>query len=94
MSEVRVAPSGLQHDPSTSSHRLRRGCTPSPRRSWRQQLPVSERRACAVVGQLRATQRCRRKIRDGEAALTCAIVLDAFAGSTRRYRHAQTGRRG
>jgi hypothetical protein len=40
----------------------------------RSQLPVSERRACAVVGQPRATQRRAPKVRDDEAALTEAIV--------------------
>jgi putative transposase len=40
----------------------------------RSQLPVSERRACTVVGQPRATQRRNPKIRDDEAALTEAIV--------------------
>ena len=39
----------------------------------RSQLPVSERRACAVVGQARATQRRRPEVRDDEAALTSAI---------------------
>jgi putative transposase len=40
----------------------------------RSQLPISERRACSVVGQPRATQRRKPKIRDDEAALTEAIV--------------------
>jgi putative transposase len=40
----------------------------------RSQLPVSERRACVVVGQSRATQRRKPKIRDDEAALTEVIV--------------------
>lgn len=40
----------------------------------RSQLPVSERRACHVVGQSRATQRRQRKIRNDEAGLTAAIV--------------------
>jgi putative transposase len=40
----------------------------------RSQLPVSERRACSVVGQPRATQRRTPKIRHDEAALTEAIV--------------------
>ena len=40
----------------------------------RSQLPVSERRACGVVGQPRATQRRAPKVRDDEAALTDAIV--------------------
>ena len=38
------------------------------------QLPVSERRTCAVVGQPRATQRRKPKVREDEAALTEAIV--------------------
>ena len=37
-------------------------------------LPVSERRACTVVGQPRATQRRAPRVRDDEAALTDAIV--------------------
>jgi putative transposase len=40
----------------------------------RSQLQVSERRACLVVGQPRATQRRRLKVRDDEAALTADIV--------------------
>jgi putative transposase len=40
----------------------------------RSQLPVSERRVCSVVGQPRATQRRKPKIRDDEAALTEVIV--------------------
>jgi len=40
----------------------------------RSQLTVSERRACAVVGQSRSTQRRERKVRADEAALTTAIV--------------------
>ena len=40
----------------------------------RAQLPVSERRACAVVGQPRATQRREAKVRSDEAELTVAIV--------------------
>jgi len=40
----------------------------------RSQLVVSERRACSVVGQSRATQRRQPKIRDDEAALTADIV--------------------
>ena len=40
----------------------------------RSQIPVSERRACSVVGQPRATQRRTPKIRQDEAALTEAIV--------------------
>ena len=40
----------------------------------RSRLDVSERRACAVVGQPRATQRRHLKTPDDEAALTTAIV--------------------
>jgi putative transposase len=40
----------------------------------RSQLTVSERRACAVVGQPRSTQRRYRKVRADEATLTEAIV--------------------
>ena len=40
----------------------------------RSRLEVSERRACAVVGQSRATQRRHLKTPDDEAALTAAIV--------------------
>ena len=39
----------------------------------RSRLPVSERRACAVIGQARATQRRRPEVRDDEAALTASI---------------------
>ena len=40
----------------------------------RSQLDVSERRACSVVRQPRATQRRHLKTPDDEAALTAAIV--------------------
>src|SRR5262245_24905107 len=40
----------------------------------RAQLSVSERRACAVVGQSRSTQRRQPKVGADEAALTAAIV--------------------
>ena len=40
----------------------------------RSHRPVSERRACAVVGQSRATQRRTPKVRDDEAVLTQAII--------------------
>jgi transposase InsO family protein len=40
----------------------------------RLQLPVSERRACAVVGQPRATQRRKPRAPENEAALTEAII--------------------
>jgi hypothetical protein len=39
-----------------------------------QQLAVSERRACRVLGQPRSTQRRRLVVRDDEGALTQAIV--------------------
>jgi len=43
----------------------------------RSRLPVSERRACAVIGQARATQRRRPEVRDDEAALTaCSVYVD------------------
>ena len=37
-------------------------------------MAVSERRACAVIGQPRATQRRRLLVRDDEEALTAAVV--------------------
>ena len=40
----------------------------------RSRLDVSERRACTVVGQPRATQRRHLKVPDDEAALTADIV--------------------
>lgn len=40
----------------------------------RSQLEISERRACAVLGQPRSTQRRHLKTPDDEAALTAAIV--------------------
>ena len=40
----------------------------------RSQLTVSERRACAVIGQSRTTQRRQPKVRADKAALTEAIV--------------------
>jgi transposase InsO family protein len=40
----------------------------------RSKIAVSERHACAVVGQPRSTQRRRPKIRDDEDALTKAII--------------------
>jgi len=39
-----------------------------------QQLGVSERRACRVLGQARSTQRSRVKGKEGEEALTSDIV--------------------
>lgn len=51
------------------------------------QLPVSERRACAVVGQPRATQRRKPKVREDEAALTEAIVGLAKQYGRYGYRH-------
>jgi hypothetical protein len=40
----------------------------------RQQLGVSERRACRTIGQPRATQRKAHLVRDDEAALSTAII--------------------
>lgn len=40
----------------------------------RSQLEISERRACAVLGQPRSTQRRHLKTPDDEAALTAAII--------------------
>ena len=39
-----------------------------------QTLGVSERRACRVLGQARATQRHAARARDDEDALTAAII--------------------
>jgi putative transposase len=52
----------------------------------RSQLPVSERRACAVVGQSRATHRRTRKVCDDEAVLTEAIVRLAAQHGRYGYR--------
>src|SRR5262249_14262836 len=71
-----VGPDAGQADPEGSA----RGKILSPSRKRacvdhvRSQLDVSERRACAVVGQPRTTQRRRLKVPDDEAALTSAIV--------------------
>ena len=46
-------------------------------------IDVSERRACTVIGQPRATQRRRPLIRDDGAALTAAIIR--LATTYRRY---------
>ena len=40
----------------------------------RSKIEVSERRACGVIGQPRATQRRRPVVRDDEDALTAAII--------------------
>lgn len=52
----------------------------------RSHLAVSERRACFVVGQSRATQRRAPKVRDDEAELTEAIVRLAKAYGRYGYR--------
>ena len=52
----------------------------------RSQLWVSERRACAVVGQSRSTQRRQPKVRADEAALTAAIVRLATRHGRYGYR--------
>ena len=49
-------------------------------------MTISERRVCAVVGQPRATQRRRHKIRDDEDALTSAIIRLASAHGRYGYR--------
>jgi hypothetical protein len=45
----------------------------------RSKVDISERRACAVIGQPRSTQRRRAVVRDDEAPLTAAIVRLATA---------------
>ena len=52
----------------------------------RSQAAISERRACAVIGQPRATQRRRPKVRDDEDALTKAIIRLATAYGRYGYR--------
>jgi putative transposase len=52
----------------------------------RSQAAVSERRACAVIGQPRATQRRRPIVRDDEDALTKAIIRLATAYGRYGYR--------
>lgn len=49
-------------------------------------MEISERRACAVLGQPRATQRRQPVIRDDEAPLTAAIVRLASAYGRYGYR--------
>ena len=49
----------------------------------RESLPVSERRACAVLGQARSTQRRAAVVPDDEDALTRAVVR--LAGDYGRY---------
>lgn len=49
----------------------------------RSRLPTSERRACRVVGQSRATQRRCPRVRDDEEALTAVII--ALASKYGRY---------
>jgi putative transposase len=64
--------------------------SPSRRRDCvehvRSQAAISERRACAVIGQPRATQRRRPKVRDDEDALTKAIIRLATAYGRYGYR--------
>jgi putative transposase len=50
------------------------------------QLDASERRACAVLGQPRATQRRRPVIRDDEEPLTASIIRLASAYGRYGYR--------
>jgi putative transposase len=52
----------------------------------RSRIDVSERRACAVIGQPRATQRRRPIIRDDEEALTAAIIRLATTYGRYGYR--------
>jgi transposase InsO family protein len=52
----------------------------------RSRIDVSERRACAVIGQPRATQRRRPIIRDDEQALTTAIIRLATTYGRYGYR--------
>jgi putative transposase len=52
----------------------------------RTQIEVSERRACAVLGQPRTTQRRRPAVRDDEDALTAAIIRLATAYGRYGYR--------
>jgi hypothetical protein len=40
----------------------------------RQELGISERRACRTIGQPRLTQRKARLVRNDEAALSAAII--------------------
>lgn len=52
----------------------------------RSKVDISERRACAVIGQPRSTQRRRAVVRDDEAPLTAAIVHLATAYGRYGYR--------
>lgn len=52
----------------------------------RSRIDVSERRACTVIGQPRATQRRRPIIRDDEEALTAAIIRLATTYGRYGYR--------
>ena len=52
----------------------------------RSQIDVSERRACAVIGQPRSTQRRRPIIRDDEEPLTAAIIRLATTYGRYGYR--------
>ena len=64
--------------------------SPSRRRDCvehvRSRIDVSERRACAVIGQARSTQRRRPAIRDDEESLTGAIIRLATAYGRYGYR--------
>ena len=52
----------------------------------RSRIDVSERRACAVIGQARSTQRRRPAVRDDEEGLTAAIIRLATAYGRYGYR--------
>jgi putative transposase len=52
----------------------------------RSRIAVSERRACRIVGQARATQRRGPRVRDDEAALTSAIERLAMRYGRYGYR--------
>src|SRR3954466_866507 len=86
--ESGVRADARQADPEGSS----RGKILSPSRKRacvarvRSRLPVSERRACTVVGQSRATQRRHLKTPNDEAALTADIVWLATRYGRYRYR--------
>ena len=56
------------------------------RHAVRSRIAVSERRACRIVGQARATQRRGRRVRDDEAALTSAIERLAMRYGRYGYR--------
>ena len=64
--------------------------SPSRRRDCvehvRSRTKVSERRACAVIGQPRSTQRRRPVVRDDEDALTAAVIRLATTYGRYGYR--------